>query len=145
MSFGNLPGSWPRDLKLFALLSAVWASGLTARLVSSRLGHYSDGIEAVIGGIKFFGTTGAAVLIVQAAIFLVFAIGIAMEKRWGLMLALLYMIQVVLSHLVFIIAYLDNLDQRLNVRIAGFDGIGAVLILLYLWMRSRDVLLEDPS
>ncbi len=135
---------WPRDLKFFALFSAFWAAGLTARILMREATMYPEGpLEAVIGGMKFYGPLARAITLVQASIFAGFAVGIATERKWGLVLALFYMLQVVMSHLIFMIAYMYDPTQGADVRISALGGAIAVLILLYLWIRSRELLFES--
>jgi hypothetical protein len=71
------------------------------------------------------------------------AIGLAAERRWGLLLALVYMLGVVVSNLIFMMTYMDDLAQGRSVRISGLTGIVSVLILLYLWIRARDLLFDE--
>jgi hypothetical protein len=135
---------WPQDLKFFALFSAFWAAGLTARVLVRQVTMYSGGpLETVIGGMKFYGPLARALTLVQASVFAGFAIGIATERKWGLILAIFYMVQVVMSHLIFMIAYMYDPTQGANVRVAALGGAIAVLILLYLWIRARDLLFQD--
>ncbi len=136
--------AWPRDLKIFALLVSVWGAGLLARVVTHSFMFYSVvDLQAVIGGIKFFGDDAKFVLLGQALIFEAIGIGILAERRWGLVLALAYLTQVVISHLVFVIAYMPNPTETGHVRIAALEGPVAVAILLYVWVRSRAILLGD--
>ncbi len=135
--------AWPRDLKIFALCSALWGLGLVARILyaGGLLDFMPDTrLQAVIGGLKFYGETARIVLVMQAAIFIAFATAILAERRWGLVLALGYMVEVVASHLAFVIGYMDDPAQSVHVRTAALQGPVAVLILLYLWIRSRDLL-----
>lgn len=135
---------WPRDLKIFALVSAAWAAGLTVRILMRDASYYAPDtpLQAVIGGMKFFGPTARVVLLVQATIFAAFAIGIVAERKWGLVLALFYMTEVVMSHLIFMLAYMGDMTESASLRVAGAEGAGAVLVLLYLWIRSRDLLFD---
>jgi hypothetical protein len=71
------------------------------------------------------------------------ALGLAAERRWGLLLALGYMLEVVISNLIFMMTYMDDLAQGRNVRLAGLVGIVSVVILLYLWIRGRDLLCDE--
>ena len=73
------------------------------------------------------------------------ALGLAAERKWGLVLALVYMLEVVISDLIFMMTYMGDLSQGRNVRVAGLIGIVAVLILLYLWIRARDLLFGRHS
>lgn len=132
---------WPRDLKLFALLCALWAAGLIARLlIDDTMDLSGVPLESVIGGMKFYSSGARAVTLVQAAVFFAVAIGIAWERKYGLALALLYLAQAVMSHLIFMLAYMDDLTQLSKVKDAAAGGMISVLILLYVWIRSRELL-----
>lgn len=135
---------WPRDLKLFALCSALWAAAITIRIL---LADYSDygidaEVQAVIGGMKFLGTAARVVLLAQATIFAAFAIGVAAERKWGLVLALFYLVEIIISHLIYMMAYMDTIGESAQLRSAAAEGVLAVLVLLYLWIRSRDLLFD---
>ena len=135
---------WPRDLKIFALLAALWAAALTARIVMRDVTYYSQApLEAVLLGMKFDGFPARLVLVAQAMAVSTLAIGLAAERRWGLLLALVYMLGVVVSNLIFMMTYMDDLAQGRSVRISGLTGIVSVLILLYLWIRARDLLFDE--
>jgi hypothetical protein len=135
---------WPRDLKVFALLAALWAAALTARIVIRDVTHYSQmPLEAVLFGMKFDGYPARLVLVAQAMAASTLALGLAAERRWGLLLALVYMLEVVVSNLIFMMTYMDDLAQGRNVRLAGLVGIVSVVILLYLWIRGRDLLWDE--
>ncbi len=133
---------WPRDLKLFALFSALWAAAITIRIL---LADYSDfgvnaDLQAIIGGMKFLGTAARVVLLAQATIFAAFAVGVATERKWGLVLALFYLAETIISHLIYMMAYMDTFGESAHLRTAAAEGVFAVLVLLYLWIRSRDLL-----
>jgi len=135
---------WPRDLKVFALLTAIWAAWLTARIVMRDVTYYAQApIEAVLLGMKFDGFSARLVLAGQATAAATLALGLAAERRWGLAFALACMLEVVVSNLIFMMTYMDVIAEGRNVRLAGLVGIVAVLILLYLWIRARDLLLEE--
>jgi hypothetical protein len=135
---------WPRDLKVFALLAAIWAAWLTARIVMRDLTWYARApIEAVLLGIKFDGFAARMVLAMQAIAVATLALGLAAERKWGLMLALACLLEVVVSNLIFMTTYMDDLAEGSSVRIAGVLGMAAVVILLYLWIRARDLLLKE--
>jgi len=85
------------------------------------------------------------VLIVEAGIFGVMAIGVFAHRRWGLLLALCYMVQVVMSHLAFSIAYLPIRSEWINVRVVASEGPMMVLITLYLWIRACDLIFDSHS
>jgi hypothetical protein len=137
---------WPRDLKVFALLSALWAASLTARIVARDVAYFPDApLQALFLGFEFDGLSARFVIIAEAAVFFVVAIGIAAERKSGLVLALIYLLEVVVGELNFMLMYMGDLSQGHNIRVAGVAGIISVLILLYLWIRSRDLLLgENP-
>ncbi|HEY6394850.1 MAG TPA: hypothetical protein VIX12_05485 [Candidatus Binataceae bacterium] len=99
-------------------------------------------MQAVVGGMKFFGDQARIVLTVQAVFFLTFALGIVARRRWGLLLALFYMAEVVLSHLVFILVYFTYPGESFHVRMAAVEGPSMVLITLYLWIRSKDLIFK---
>jgi hypothetical protein len=133
---------WPRDLKMFAFFAALWAGALTARLVLRDVVYYAGTpLEAILFGMPFDGLAARVVLAAQAMTGFSIAIGIASEKEWGLWLALAYMVEVIASDFIFMTAYMDNLAQAREVRVAGLLGISAVLLLLYLWIRARDLLM----
>jgi hypothetical protein len=134
---------WPRDLKLFALLTAIWAAWLTARIVMRDVTYYAEPLEAVLLGMKFDGFSARLVLALQAIAAATLALGLAAERRWGLFFALACLLEVVASNLIFMTAYMDDIAEWRRVRLAGVLGIIAVLILLYLWIRARDLLLEE--
>ncbi len=136
---------WPRDLKAFALFAAILAAWLTARIVMRDVTYYAQApIEAVILGMKFDGFAARMVLALQALAVATLALGLAAERRWGLRLALLCLFEVVVSNLIFMMAYMDDIAEGRNVRLAGILGIGSVLLLLYLWVRARD-LMQDKN
>jgi hypothetical protein len=139
------PARWPRDLKAFALFAAIWAAWLTARIVMRDLTYYAQmPIEAVILGMKFDGLAARMVLAVQAIAVAALALGLAAERKWGLRFALLCLFEVVVSNLIFMLAYMDDIAEGRNVRLAGIIGIGSVLLLLYLWVRARG-LMQDKN
>ena len=132
---------WPLDLKIYGALNGIWGLGLMFRLiVQNPFVQPGESIQAVIGGIKFYGSEARGVLLTQAVIYLLIANGIIQQRRWGLIAALLYVAQVVAAHLLFVIWYAGVPGQEIHVKIASFEGPAMVLILLYLWMRSRELL-----
>jgi len=126
------------------MVSALWAIALTARMLLRDIVDSSAlESEAVLFGMKFDGYPAHLVLAVQAMAAFSIAIGIAAERAWGLMLAFAYLLEAVMSKLVFMITYLNDIGQGSSVRRAGIVGIGAVLALLYLWIRARKLLFID--
>ena len=137
---------WPRDLKIFALVCAVWTAGLIGRVVVSDNSYYPEGpVQAMMIGMKFSGPIARLALVVQAVVVATFAVGISLEQKWALVLALLCMLEVVTSHLIFMVAYMRDFSQATNVRISGLIGMLGVMVLLYLWIRSRDLLFDQRA
>lgn len=131
----------PPDLTLFAALAAAWAAMLFVR-VTTPLGFefFGDPMQAVLAGVTFRGEEARGVTIIHALVVTTFAAGMLARRRWGAILALVYMAEAIISHLVFIIMNLDVRSEATNVRMAAFEGPTLVLILLYLWIRSQDFL-----
>jgi hypothetical protein len=135
---------WPRDLKIFASLAALWAIGLMARVVvRDVMGYSHTQLETTLLGMRFDGYAARSALLAQASAAFTVAIGLAAERRWGLVLALIYMLEMVASNLIFMTTYMDDLGQGRNVRLAGLIGIVSVAVLLYLWIRARDLWSDD--
>ena len=138
--------AWPFDLRVFAAMAALWAMCLTIRAFV-HVGEIAvvDPIATILGGMRFDGDAARLVLIVEAGIFGAIAIGVFARRRWGLLLALCYMIQVVMSHLAFAIAYLPIRSEWINVRVIASEGPMMVLITLYLWIRACDLIFDPLS
>ncbi len=136
-------GRWPRDLRIFAGLCVVWSAVLLARSVFN-LSAGGVPLEDVIFGVKFYGDEARLTMALQAVIIAAFGIGIVMHQRWGLILALLYMAQVVAGHMIFITSNLGVESQRVHVKIASAEAPVVLLIALYVWYRSRP-LLRHPA
>ncbi len=133
--------AWPFDLRVFAVVAALWGLCLAiSALVPAANVDLADPIETIFAGIRFNGDDARVVLIVQAAIFMVIAVGVFFHRRWGLLLALCYMAEVVMSHLAFVIAYLPMRSEWENVRAVASQGPMLVLITLYLWIRACDLI-----
>ena len=103
-----------------------------------------DPIETIFAGVRFNGNQARLVLFIEAGIFAVIAIGVFAHRAWGLLLALCYMVQVVMSHLAFVIAYLPIRSEWMNVRSVASQGPMMVLITLYLWIRACDLIFDAP-
>ena len=132
---------WPFDLRVFAVIAGLWGLCLVlSAFVSAANVDLVDPIETIFAGIRFNGDDARVVLIVQAVIFMAMAIGVFLHRRWGLLLALCYMAEVVMSHLAFVIAYLPMRQEWENVRAVASQGPMLVLITLYLWMRAYDLI-----
>lgn len=136
---------WPADLQVFALLAGLWAMCLAANAFV-HVGEIvvTDPIETIFAGVRFNGDAAQFVLVVEAGIFAAMAIGIFAHQRWGVLLALCYMVQVVMSHLAFAIAYLPFHAEWMNVRAVASRGPMMVLVTLYLWIRASDLIFDSP-
>jgi len=137
---------WPLDIRVFAIMALLWAVCLVMRAFAHP-GEFDvvDPVQAVFGGILFDGDAARIVLIVEAGIFASIAIGVLTEQRWGLLLALCFMAQVVMSHLAFVIAYLPLRFAWPTVRETAMQGPMMVLITLYLWIRASDLIFDAPA
>ena len=136
---------WPFDLHVFAAMAGLWALclALSAFVHVGEIGVV-DPVETIFAGVRFNGDDARIVLIVQAVIFATMAVGVFFHRRWGLLLALCYMAEVVMSHLAFVIAYLPMRPEWENVRAVASQGPMLVLITLYLWIRAYE-LIFDPQ
>ncbi len=127
---------WPLDFRIFAGLCVFWSIVLLARAVFN-LTAGGVPIEDVIFGVKFHGDQARLTMALQAIVIGSFGIGILMRRRWGAILALLYMAQVVAGHVIFITSNLGVESQRVHVKIASYESPVVLLIALYVWYRSR--------
>jgi hypothetical protein len=137
---------WPFDLRVFAVVAGLWSLCLAiSALIPVPVADIElvDPIETIFAGVRFAGYDARVVLIVQAGIFAAIAIGVFFYHRWGLLLALFYMVEVVMSHLAFAIAYLPIHSEWQNVRAVASQGPMVVLITLYLWIRSYDLIFDS--
>jgi hypothetical protein len=136
---------WPFDLRVFAVVAGLWGVCLAISALIP-IGDVSlvDPVEAIFAGVRFNGYDARVVLLVQAGIFAAIAVGIFLRQRWGLLLALCYMVEVVMSHLAFVIAYLPMRSEWENVREVASQGPMMVLIALYLWIRAYDLIFDLP-
>ena len=122
-------------------MAGLWGLCLAlSAFVSAADVDLVDPIETIFAGVRFNGDDARIVLIVQAVIFMAIAIGVFLHRRWGLLLALCYMAEVVMSHLAFVIAYLPMRPEWENVRAVASQGPMMVLITLYLWIRACDLI-----
>ena len=134
---------WPRDFRIFGGLCVLWSLVLFARAIFNLSGGGMP-IEDVIFGIKFHGDQARVTMALQAIVIGAFGIGIVMRRRWGSILALLYMAQVVIGHAIFITSNWSVEAQRIHVKIASAEAPVVLLIALYVLYRSR-VLLRQQS
>lgn len=129
----------PRDFRIFAGLCIVWSAVLLARSIFN-LAAGGVPLEDVIFGVKFHGDEARVTMALQAIIIAAFGIGILLRQRWGAILALLYMAQVVAGHVIFITSNLGVESQRVHVKIASAESPVVLLIAIYVWYRSRPLL-----
>ena len=132
---------WHRDLLVFAALCTLWSALLIFRVLS-RDPFSSPGypFQDVFLGIKFYGHAAHITMTIQAIAFAAFGIGILAHLRWGLILALLYFAEVVLSHIIFFATNFNVSSQAVHVKITAIEAPIVFAILLYLWIRSRPLL-----
>ncbi len=136
--------SWPRDFRIFAALCIFWSIVLMARSIFN-LSAGGVPLEDVIFGVKFYGDEARVTMALQAIIIAAFGIGISMRQRWGIMLALLYMAQVVAGHAIFIVSNLGVESQRVHVKVASAESPVVLLIALYVLYRSRPLLRQASA
>ena len=139
----NRKPRWHRDLLAFAALCTLWSALLIFRVVfrdpfSSPASPFQD----VFLGVKFYGHAAHITMTIQAVVFAAFGIGILLHQRWGLILALLYFAEVVVSHMIFFATNYNVPSQAVHVEITGVEGPIVLVILLYLWIRSRPLLVH---
>src|SRR6266851_3387499 len=137
---------WPLDLKIFGILLATWAMFLF------MIAIFIDGdfvlvnpLHAIVGGMFFNFDDARLVLMIEAGIFGVIGIGIIAQRRWAVVSALIYMAQIVISHLAYAITYLPIRFELTHVRESAMQGPVLVLITLYLWIRVTDLVFEAPA
>jgi hypothetical protein len=130
---------WPRDFRIFAGLCIVWSLVLFARAIFNLSGGGVP-LEDVIFGVKFYGNEARLTMALQAVVIAAFGIGILMRQRWGSILAILYMAEVVAGHVIFIVSNLGVESQRIHVKIASAESPVVLLIALYVWYRARTLL-----
>ena len=136
---------WPLDLKICALLASLWVAVLIGRIVIHDATFSPFELETVTLGLRFEGFSARVAMVIQAMIIAATSVGLAAERRWGLRLAFACLAEVVISRLIFMTVYMGDFSQMRNVRTSGMLGIGAVLVLLYLWIRARDLLFSPNN
>jgi hypothetical protein len=135
----NIP--WPIDLRVCGIFAAFWAFYLArCALTGDPMFEAARPIHAIAGGFLVYGQEARIVMLAEAGIFWAIAVGLIAARRWGLVLALFYMAEIVMSHLLFIAAYLDNRAEWYHVRLAANEGPFVVLLMLYLWIRACDLI-----
>jgi hypothetical protein len=140
----ELTDRWPRDLRIFAGICILWSAVLMTRSIFN-LSAGGVPLEGVIFGVKFYANHARVTMALQAIIIAGFGIGVLMHKRWGLILALLYMAQVIIGHVIFIASNLGVDSQRIHVKIASIESPVVLLIALYAWYRARPLLRGSSS
>lgn len=134
----NRTPRWHRDLLAFAALCTLWSALLIFRvLIRDPFSSPASPFQDVFLGVKFYGRTAHITMTIQAIVFAALGIGILLHQRWGLILALFYFVEVVISHMIFFATNLDVPSQALHVKITGIEGPIVLVILLYLWIRSK--------
>jgi len=133
---------WHRDLLVFALLCILWSALLIFRAIRDPFSSPGYPFQDVFLGIKFYGHAAHITMTIQAIAFAAFGIGILLHQRWGLILALLYFAEVVISHILFFVTNFSVPSQAVHVKITAIEGPIVFLILLYLWIRSRPLLVK---
>jgi hypothetical protein len=93
----------------------------------------------LFAGLKLYSDAARIALMIEASIFLTIAVGIYMERRWALLLALGLFADIVLSHLLFVIFNLSNPARLSSVRAKATEGPAIVAAALYLWIRSKSL------
>lgn len=138
--------AWPIDLRICGLIAALWAIYLAhSALTGDPIFTVAEPIHAVLGGLLFYGYQARIALLIEAAIFWAIAVGLVAGQRWGLVLALFFMAEEVMSRLVFILAYLNNRAEWYHVHMAANEGPIVVIVTLYLWIRASDLIFATSS
>jgi hypothetical protein len=146
VAISRKPDKWHRNLLVFALLCTLWAVLLMFRVVArDPLSSPTDPFQDVFLRVKFYGHAAHLTMTIQAIIFAAFGIGILLQQRWGLILGLLYFAQVVMSHIIFFATNFNVPSQAVHVKITVIEGPIVFLILLYLWFRSRPLLVHPSA
>lgn len=137
---------WPIDVRVFGVLSAFWAAYLVfLTFMRDPVMDPGGPLRVLIGGFQFYGRAAQFVLLGQAAIFWAVAVGIAARRRWGLVLALFYIGEEVVSRLVFVLTYFNVRSELREVQSAALEGAALVIIMLYLWIRTDQLVFSRGS
>ena len=118
---------WPLDFRIFAGLCVFWSIVLLARSIFNLAAGGVPNFEDVVFGVKFHGDEARVTMALQAIVIAAFGIGILARQRWGAILALLYMAQVVAGHVIFITSNLGVVSQRVHVKIASYESPAVLL------------------
>jgi hypothetical protein len=139
----NTKPRWHRDLLIFAALCTIWSAFLIFRLViRDPMRSHGFPFQNVFLGVKFSGRVAHLTMTIQAIAFAAFGIGILLHQRWGLILALLYYVEIVLSHIIFFATNFYVPSQAIHVKITAIETPIVFVILLYVWIRSRPLLVR---
>ncbi len=127
---------WPLDVRIFAIFALIWSTTFIAAISNDP----GVDFQAVFFGQVFYGPSATSVMTMQAAIIITCALGILVGRRWALPFALVYMAEEVLSQLFFSVAYLADPAQIVHIKHVALEGPLTVVIALYLWIRTNDLL-----
>ena len=146
VAISRKPEKWHRDLLVFALLCTLWAALLIFRVVArDPFSSPTNPFQDVFLGVKLYGHAAHVTMTIQAIIFAAFGIGILLHQRWGLILGLLYFTQVVIGHIIFFVTNFNVPSQAIHVKITAIEGPIVLVVLLYLWIRSRPLLVHPSA
>jgi hypothetical protein len=134
---------WPLDLKIFAMFLVAWSLFLLMIAITVN-GDFVlvDPLQAIVNSALFSLDSTRMVLILEAGIFGVIGAGILAEQKWGLVFALIYMAQIVINHLAFALTHLSMRFELSHVRHTAMQGPVLVLITLYLWIRTTELVFD---
>ena len=139
----NRKARWHFDLLAFAALCTLWSALLIFRvLIRDPFSSPASPFQDVFVGVKFYGRTAHITMTIQAIVFAAFGAGVLLHQRWGLILVLFYFAEVVISHIIFFATTYNVPSQAVHVKITGIEGPVVLVILLYLWIRSRPLLVQ---
>jgi hypothetical protein len=131
---------WPLDLRICGWLLAAWAFCLMIRaMVHVTQEGLFDPAQTIFIGKRFFGRDAQVLLYIESVIYAVIAAGMIARRRWAVVMALMFIIQVIASHLIFALAFVGDPVMSMSVRAAAMQGPSIVLIALYLWIRVSDL------
>jgi hypothetical protein len=126
-----------------SVLCTLWSALLIFRVVTcDPLSSQAYPFQDVFLGVKFYDRVAHITMAIQAAIYGLLGIGILLHQRWGLILGLLYFAQVVIGHVIFFVTNFNVPSQAVHVKITAIEGPVVFLILLYLWIRSRPLVVH---
>jgi hypothetical protein len=130
---------WPLDTKLFAIGLGAWALHVIGRAFFEDSALNVGRALMLFNGLKLYADEARIALLIEAGIFLVVALGMLLRRRWALLMAFALMADIVLNHLLFVIANLSTPAELARVRTEAFEGPIVVALALYLWIRSKQL------